>query len=769
MISLILSIITMLPAMAMAQTSTLTLSGQLQDKEGNAIPSATITLSMKNDSTNNYRTMSEADGRFKINNIRAGKYRLTVTSIGYDEHKRDLSLAQSTDMGVIRIKDTSTMLDELTVMAEYSKIKPTGETSVMVKGNPLATGKTLVEFLKFVRDIDVSDNGISVRGRANTLFYLDNQAISFEQLKNIPPDMIARIEVIPNADAQYGVNATGGVVKIFLREEPGMLGSASVYGDADYNGVSSTKASVNILYRQGKINIRNFMSGTPYSRSTSIFKQNYVDGDGDTQTDTRNVSRGKSLTDNLSIRYTPNRLTWLDVYGGVGQSWGRPTQNSVSGNDILNTSGKSTPKVYTGGIQFYRFFGKDSLSYVRIRTEYEKNKGNSSISYTHNGVNDIGAQKSNMDVVAVNPILHINFKEYTALNAGLDFSFMQDRHHDRETETLGYIADGNYLHKGYDYGAWVDYSMYLKKKLYIYLSLMYHGTQSLLYDYLKPANNVDRWQDGIYQNIYTQWTINPKKYRYMTLGLRHYFSLPNYFYTLPNVAWQSENLYSKGNPDLRKEDYYTMELYYSLNRKLSASYNLTYCDNMVTVMTFKDESRPDVYYSMPVNAGYSLSHLFRFSYIDSPFKFWRSSNGIYITVSREKIPGRAVNNVTLFARSDNNFTISKNLSLTFGIQGGPGGKGLDYEYNGGIFVDAGVNLSLLKNKLNMSFNASQIIYSIEKKTIYGDSWTAYQRNLTHKTHVNLQVTWNFNAGKKIKDQNLPTTRETQKKIPTLMK
>lgn len=250
--NLILSIITILPLTLLAQTSALTLRGLLQDKEGDAIPGATITLNMKNDSVNAYRTMSGTDGRFEINNINAGQYRLTVTCIGHDEHKRDLSLIRSTDVGVIRIKETSTMLNELTVMAEYSKIKPTGETCVTVKGNPLAAGKTLIDFLKFVRDLDVSDNGISVRGRANTLFYLDNQATSFEQLKNIPPDMIARIEVIPNADAQYGVNATGGVVKIFLREEPGMLGSVSAYGDADYNSMASMNASGSILYRQGK-------------------------------------------------------------------------------------------------------------------------------------------------------------------------------------------------------------------------------------------------------------------------------------------------------------------------------------------------------------------------------------------------------------------------------------------------------------------------------------------------------------------------------------
>ena len=45
--------------------------------------------------------------------------------------------------------------------------------------------------------------------------------------------MIDRIEIIPHADASYGVNATGGVVKVYLRSEGVLLGSVSLYGEAD--------------------------------------------------------------------------------------------------------------------------------------------------------------------------------------------------------------------------------------------------------------------------------------------------------------------------------------------------------------------------------------------------------------------------------------------------------------------------------------------------------------------------------------------------------
>ena len=46
------------------------------------------------------------------------------------------------------------------------------------------------------------------------------------------------------------------------------------------------------------------------------------------------------------------------------------------------------------------------------------------------------------------------------------------------------------------------------------------------------------------------------------------------------------------------------------------------------------------------------------------------------------------------------------------------------------------------------------IHTQLKKTIYGSDWTSIQKNLSHNTQINLQVTWNFNAGKKIRNQKI---------------
>lgn len=156
-----------------AQNNTIVLDGTVQDDKNRSISNATIIISSKNDSKATFQTVSNKEGKFKIKNISIGYYNMKVSHLEYETYNNDLSLKKDTSTNVLLMTKVSEMLDEVIVMAKYSDIKPNGETSIRVKGNPLAKGKTLSEFLQFIRDLDVSNDEINVRGRKNTLYYLN--------------------------------------------------------------------------------------------------------------------------------------------------------------------------------------------------------------------------------------------------------------------------------------------------------------------------------------------------------------------------------------------------------------------------------------------------------------------------------------------------------------------------------------------------------------------------------------------------------------------
>ena len=116
-------------------------TGSVTGNDGLPVIQATVTLQQKCDSVKELRVVTDNDGKFTIN-VDKGKYILSISSVGYEKYKSDLSVDGSKDLGIIKLDLSSELLDEVTVMANYSEVKQNGDIMIKVKGNPLARGKT---------------------------------------------------------------------------------------------------------------------------------------------------------------------------------------------------------------------------------------------------------------------------------------------------------------------------------------------------------------------------------------------------------------------------------------------------------------------------------------------------------------------------------------------------------------------------------------------------------------------------------------------------
>ena len=293
------------------------MSGRVVDSKNHGIGKATVRLTADRDSSITMKAATGDDGSFKFSGLADGSYEISVTCVGYESQTRRADVKGNTNVGKIRLEDAYRMLDEVTVMADYTDVKLTGETVVKVKGNPLAKGKTVIDFLQYVRDLDVTQSELGIRGKANTLIYLEDRKITFDQLKSISPSMIESVEIIPHADGSYGLLATGGVVKIHLRKDGGMIGSATLYTVVNTEGMVGESPRANVLYSKGKWTLNNYLTAFEYSRYPYITRQHDTSGGTGEQTDTRDISRNKAVRDNLSLRYAFNKTDHIDVYGGV--------------------------------------------------------------------------------------------------------------------------------------------------------------------------------------------------------------------------------------------------------------------------------------------------------------------------------------------------------------------------------------------------------------------------------------------------------------------
>lgn len=116
-----------------AQENKYGITGHIVDNEGVEVIRASVTLRMAGDSTFKRQTVSDNNGAFTFSGLSDGKYELNITYIGLADYTSDVMVKSNTDVGIIRMDESSEMLEGITVMANYTDVKQTGETIVRVK------------------------------------------------------------------------------------------------------------------------------------------------------------------------------------------------------------------------------------------------------------------------------------------------------------------------------------------------------------------------------------------------------------------------------------------------------------------------------------------------------------------------------------------------------------------------------------------------------------------------------------------------------------
>src|ERR1700722_8984701 len=88
------------------------LKGILQNEDKKPLRSATVTVSVYNDSTIVFNTITDAKGAFEFKELPAKIYLLTATFVGYDSLTQTVTLTDSShDLGVLKLYRNGKLLE----------------------------------------------------------------------------------------------------------------------------------------------------------------------------------------------------------------------------------------------------------------------------------------------------------------------------------------------------------------------------------------------------------------------------------------------------------------------------------------------------------------------------------------------------------------------------------------------------------------------------------------------------------------------------------
>lgn len=403
---------------SLAQNKGVKVSGIIKDStSGQPVSAALVQLQEVQDKLLKY-TETDKNGAFSFEDVPAGSYKVQVIKDNYDAFATTITVASenlSLD-NILMGKDIKT--EEIQVESQRPFMEIQDDKKIFnVANNVITQGKTAIDVLKTLPlvTVDGSDN-VMLRGDARIKILVNGKENRmYNNLRQVPADLIEKIELITTPSAKYEAEGVTGIINIILKKNDaiGYTGMLQLGGKSDET--FNTFGNINFKKEKSSLFV-NLGVGEWYNKFRNDSKRT-------------NFDPASTLISNSS---GDNGGNWL--WGSLGAEYD-VTDKSVAGFEAsINTwKGKNTnltEQIYNSATDNYTYF-YDNLS---------KFKGyNINSSFYFNTKFDTPDQELNLDFTYGRNDWRNNFDQ------------------EKEVTPAGVFRDGR-VSKGNTFTAQVDYT-----------------------------------------------------------------------------------------------------------------------------------------------------------------------------------------------------------------------------------------------------------------------------------------------------------------------
>lgn len=274
-------------AVAFSQNKTITVEGKVIDKETNEpVEMATIQLLSLPDSTQAAGMVSNRNGYFSLPKVKAGKYLLKISFIGYHTNELPLTLsdkAPDKNVGTISLETDAVMLKEAVITAEAPQVSVVEDT-IMFNTSAYRTpeGAMLEELVKKLPGAEIDEDGnIKINGKEITKIMVEGKEFFGGDvktgLKNLPVNMIEKLKTYDKKSDMAritGIDDGEEETVLDLKVKKGM--NQGWFGNADLAAGTHDRYS-------GNVTLNRFEDGTQISiiaGANNVNDQGFSSGGG---------------------------------------------------------------------------------------------------------------------------------------------------------------------------------------------------------------------------------------------------------------------------------------------------------------------------------------------------------------------------------------------------------------------------------------------------------------------------------------------------------
>ncbi len=343
----LLSFLLLLLSISFLQSQDVVVKGQLMGEEANEfLPYATISVSNDANQKNAVKKFATDDKGYFSSKLKPGNYFLAFQYVGKKTLVREVNISaekKEVDLGKIVVEESSTQLDEVSVVAQTPLVKvEIDKLTYNLKDDPESATSNLLDMLRKVPLITVdADDNVQLKGGSNFKIYLNGKPSNMlasnptQVLKSMPANSIKDVEVITDPGAKYDAEGVGGIINIITdkRVDDGYVGSvgAGVDSRGGYNGNGY------ITLKYGKFGFTGNLNHYKYKspESESAFLRRDTSGERETTLSQNGLSGSEGSGNNMSgmVSYEMDSLNLFSIslngYQGKGTNTTNTDVNSI--------------------------------------------------------------------------------------------------------------------------------------------------------------------------------------------------------------------------------------------------------------------------------------------------------------------------------------------------------------------------------------------------------------------------------------------------------
>ncbi|EMR03270.1 TonB-dependent receptor domain-containing protein [Cesiribacter andamanensis] len=205
-------------------------------------------------------TIADDAGKFSLEKITHGEYRLQFSFIGYQTKTLEKVVVgdKRIELGEILLSESEEVLNAVTIEGQRPMIEERVDRTVYnAEDDASNRGGDATDVLRKVPMLSVDlDGNVSMRGSGNIRVLINNRPSTItagsvaDALKQIPADMIKSVEVITSPSAKYDAEGSAGIINIITKKNTLQGGTLNI--DTGI-GLRGSNLGLNGSYRTGKM------------------------------------------------------------------------------------------------------------------------------------------------------------------------------------------------------------------------------------------------------------------------------------------------------------------------------------------------------------------------------------------------------------------------------------------------------------------------------------------------------------------------------------